>query len=114
MSSIKKNKKKKKVAEIPRVNMYETVPAEVKVYFGKFYVYSLIYILFFGVLYPWILMYYLNKIFTIFLFIGLVLLYGYIIYDIKKKTGKYISNWFFFLIILVIIAVSISVVRLVI
>ena len=26
----------------------------------------------------------------------LVILYGYIVYDIKKKTGKYISNLFFF------------------
>ena len=113
MSSIKK-KKKKKLVEPPRVSMYDTVPDDIKMLFGKFYAYSLLYLVFFGILYPFILMYYLNKIFTVILFIVLVVLYGYIIYDIRKKTDKYTSNLFYFLIVLVFISVSISIVRLVI
>ena len=112
MSSIKK--KKKKVVNTPKVSLYESIPDDVKMAFGKFYAYSLLYILFFGILYPWIIMYYLNKIFTVILFIVLVVLYGYIIYDIRKKTDKYTSNLFYFLIVLVFISVSISIVRLVI
>ena len=64
MSSIKK-RKKKKLVEPPKVSMYDTVPEDIKMLFGKFYAYSSLYILFFGILYPFFLMYYLNKIFTI-------------------------------------------------
>ena len=60
MSSIKK-RKKKKVVEPPKVSVYESIPDEVKISFGKFYSYSLIYIVFFSLLYPLILMYYLNS-----------------------------------------------------
>lgn len=112
MSSIKKKKKKK--IEPPKVSLYDSIPDDVKMAFGKFYAYSFLYIVFFGILYPWILLYYLNKIFTIILFIILVALYIYIIYDIKKRTDKYTSNLFYLLILLVFIAVSISIVRLII
>lgn len=112
MSSIKKKKKRK--TEVPKVSLYDSIPDDIKMSFGKFYAYSLLYIIFFGILYPWILLYYLNKIFTIVLFIILVCLYGYIIYDIKKKTDKYTSNLFYLLIVLVFITISISIVRLVI
>ena len=61
MSSIKK-RKKKKLVEPPKVSMYETVPDDIKMLFGKFYAYSLLYIIFFGILFPWILMYYLNNV----------------------------------------------------
>lgn len=114
MSSIKKNKKKtkKKNIEVPDVTMYQSVPEDIKMLFGKFYVYSLLYIVFFGILYPVFLMYYLNNIFSILLIIVLVLLYGYIVYDIKKKTGKYISNIFFFLVALVVLTISLSIIKL--
>ncbi len=111
MSSI--SKKKKKNIEVPNVTMNQSIPDDIKILFGKFYVYSLIYIVFFGILYPLVLMYYLNIIFTIIMFIVLILLYGYMIYDIKKKTGKYISNMFFFLIILVFLSLSFSIIKLV-
>lgn len=112
MSSIKK-KKKRRLVEPPKVSMYESVPDDIKVLFGKFYTYSFVYIIFFGILYPLIFMYYLNKVFTIIMFIVLVLLYGYIVYDIKKKTGKYKSNIFIVFIILVLFSVSFSILRLV-
>ena len=112
MSSIKK-KKKRRLVEPPKVSMYDSVPDDIKILFGKFYTYSLIYIIFFGLLYPLILMYYLNKIFTVIMFIVLFLLYGYIVYDIKKKTGKYKSNIFILLIILVLFSFSFSILRLV-
>lgn len=112
MSSIKKNKSKKKNIEIPNVTSFQTVPEEIKVLFGKFYVYSLLYIIFFGILFPWILMYYLNNIFSIIMIFVLIILYVFIVYDIKKKTGKYISNLFFFLIALVVLTVSLSVIKL--
>ena len=111
MSSIKK--KKKKSVNIPDVTMKQSIPDDIKILFGKFYVYSLVYIVFFGILYPFILMYYLNKIFTIIMFIVLIFLYIYMIIDIKKKTGKYISTMYFFLILLVILSISLSIIKLV-
>ncbi len=113
MSSIKK-KKKRKLVEPLKVSMYDSVPDDIKVLFGKFYTYSLLYIVFLGILYPFILMYYLNKIFTIVMFIILVLLYGYIIYDIRKKVGKYKSNLFVIFIILVLLTFSFSILKFVI
>ena len=110
MSSINK-KKKKKLVEPPRVSMYDTVPDDIKMLFGKFYAYSLLYLVFFGILYPFILMYYLNKIFTIIMFIILIVLYIFIIIDIKKKIDKYKSNVFILFIILVLFAISFSIVR---
>ena len=112
MSSIKKNKKKKKSVDIPNITSNQAVPEDIKMLFGKFYAYSLLYIIFFGILFPWILMYYLNNVFSIIMIILLVILYGYIVYDIKKKTGKYISNLFFFLIALVALTTSLSVIKL--
>ena len=112
MSSIKK--KKKKGVETPNVTMYQSIPEDVKISFGKFYAYSLIYILFFGILYPWFLMYYLNTVFTIIVFIVLIILYGLMIYDIKKKTGKFISTMFFILIVLVLVSISFSIIKLII
>jgi hypothetical protein len=109
MSSIKK-RKKKKLVEPPKVSMYDTVPEDIKMLFGKFYAYSSLYILFFGILYPFFLMYYLNKIFTIVLFIMLIGLYGIIIYDVTKKKDKYKSNMFVFFIVLVMFAISFSIV----
>lgn len=110
MSSIKK-RKKKKVLTSPKVSMYDTVPEDIKLLFGKFYAYSSLYVLFFGILYPFFLLYYLNKIFTIVLFSVLVLLYAFIIFDIKKKIDKYKSNMFIFFILLVVFAMSFSVVK---
>lgn len=110
MSSIKK-RKKKKLVEPPKVSMYETVPDDIKMLFGKFYSYSMLYIIFFGILFPFFLMYYLNKIFSICLFIGLILLYGVIIYDIRKKIGKYKSNVFILFIILVLFTLSFSIIK---
>ena len=110
MSSIKR-KKKKKLVEPPRVSMYDTVPEDIKILFGKFYAYSILYLIYFGLLYPFFLMYYLNKIFTVCLFIGLTLLYGVIIYDIKKKIGKYKSNVFIVFIILVVFTLSFSIIK---
>ena len=111
MSSIKKNKKKKTMDNIPNVSLYETVPDNIKILFGKFYFYSLVYIIFFGILYPWILMFHLNKLFSVIMFLILIILYILIIFDIKKKIGKYRSNVFYVFIILVIVAISFSVVK---
>ncbi len=112
MSSIKK-RKKKKVVEPPKMSMYDSIPDDIKISFGKFYVYSMLYVLFFGLLYPYVIMFYLNKIFTVILFILLILLYGYIVYDTKKKTGKFISTMYFFLIMLVVLSISLSIIKLV-
>lgn len=103
-------KKKNKMSDI---NMYATIPEDIKLYFGKFYLYSLVYIVFFGILYPFFLMYYLNIVFSMIILIILALLYVYIIYDINRRTRKYISNMFFFLIILVILSLSFSFIKLI-
>ena len=112
MSSIKKRKQKK--VKIPKMSLYESIPDEIKMLFGKFYTYSLLYIIFFGILFPWILMYYLNIIFSMVMIVLLVVLYIYMIWDIRKKTNKFTSNLFFLCIVLVCICISISIVRLII
>lgn len=110
MSSIKR-RKKKKIIEPPKVSMYDTVPENIKMLFGKFYAYSFLYVLFFGILYPFFLMYYLNKIFTVVLFVILIILYGLVVYDILKKREKYKSNMFVLCILFVILNISFSLLR---
>ena len=111
MRKIMGNRKKKN--KMSDINMYATIPEDIKLYFGKFYLYSLVYIVFFGILYPFFLMYYLNIVFSMIILIILALLYVYIIYDINRRTRKYISNMFFFLIILVILSLSFSFINLI-
>ena len=111
MSSLKKKKKNIK-DKIPKVVMEETVPDDIKMVFGKFCAYSFLYVGFFGIIYPFFLLYYLNKLFSIGLIIVLVIFYGFIIFDTLKKAGKYKSNSFFLLIMLVFLVISLSVIKL--
>lgn len=112
MSNISKKKKELK-DKIPKVVMDETVPEDIKMVFGKFCAYSFLYVGFFGVIYPFFLMYYLDKLFSIGLIVGLIVFYGFIIFDTLKKAGKYKSNSFFFMVMFVVLVISLSIIRLI-
>ena len=112
MSNISMKKKELK-DKIPKVVMDETVPEDIKMVFGKFCAYSFLYVGFFGVIYPFFLMYYLDKLFSIGLIVGLIVFYGFIIFDTLKKAGKYKSNSFFFMVMFVVLVISLSIIRLI-
>ena len=112
MSNISKKKKELK-DKIPKVVMDEPVPEDIKMVFGKFCAYSFLYVGFFGVIYPFFLMYYLDKFFSIGLIVGLIVFYGFIIFDTLKKAGKYKSNSFFFMVMFVVLVISLSIIRLI-
>ncbi len=112
MSNISKKKKELK-DKFPKVVMDETVPEDIKIVFGKFCAYSFLYVGFFGVIYPFFLMYYLDKLFSVGLIVGLIVFYGFIIFDTLKKAGKYKSNSFFFMVMFVVLVISLSIIRLI-
>ena len=86
MSNISKKKKELK-DKIPKVVMEETVPEDIKMVFGKFCAYSFLYIGFFGVIYPFFLMYYLDKLFSIGLIVGLI------VFERPSTTAIAFSNF---------------------
>lgn len=100
------DKKKKKVEEIKK-----EIPEEIKVLFGKFYVFSFIYILFFLLLLPLVLAKHLNKVFLVLLFFWLIAFYVYMVIDVNKKRKNFTSSIFVFLIFLVVSSVLFSIVK---
>lgn len=105
-ASNKKMSKKEIMMQIKK-----SIPDDIKILFGKFYVFSFFYIIFFFGLYPfWIV----NKVswgFSIVLFIILILFYGYMIRDVLKKKGNFLSTLFVVLILLVVMGISFSVIK---
>ncbi len=91
--------------------MYKAVPDEIKIAFGKFYLFSIIYIVFFLGLYPFWLINYLND-FVCGLIVGfLTVFYIYMIMDTKRKVKTFISTFYYLLILIVFLAISFSVVK---
>ena len=102
-----KLKNKKNISK----EMYEAVPDDIKIAFGKFYLFSLIYIIFFLGLYPFVLIKYISD-FSCGLIVGfLTVFYIYMILDTKKKVKKFISTYFYILIFLVLLSISFSIVK---
>ena len=87
------------------------IPDEIKVAFGKFYFFSLLYIIFFLGVYPFILMNHISD-FSCGLIIGfLTVFYVYMILDTKKKVKKFVSTYYYVLIFIVLLSISFSVVK---
>ena len=101
-------KKKKEIKK-----QYKTeVPDNIKILFGKFYIFSILYLIFFLIIYPFVLIgrFSLLNLIAILIFLGLF--YLWIIIDVLKKKKEYSSNTFIILLIGVILAISLSIVKL--
>lgn len=106
-------KKKERKKELKKLYKNE-IPDNIKVIFGKFYFFSLLYLIFFLIIYPFVLIERFSLLNLLILLIFLSLFYIWIIIDVIKKKKGYNSNLFFLLIGLVILAISLSVVKLII
>ena len=89
----------------------DSIPNDIKVLFGKFYVYSLVLIIFFGIIYPFLLIDNISTISSIIILIVLFIFYSYIVYDVFKKRKNFNSSIFLILILLVISSFIFSVYR---
>ena len=77
---------KKKEKEIK-----SNIPDDVKVVFGKFYVFSFIIILLLSLLYPFVIINYFSIYSQIGFLIFVLLFYGYMVFKLFKKKGKFMS-----------------------
>lgn len=103
----KVNKGKKNISK----EMYDAVPNEVKVAFGKFYLFSLIYLIFFFGIYPFLIIGNINDFVSGLVFGFLVVFYIYMIVDTRKRTKTFASTYYYLLIFLVMLAMSFSIVK---
>ena len=87
------------------------VPGEIRALFGKFYLFSFIYIIFFGIIYPFFLLKRVSIVSSILIFILLIIVYIYMIDDVRTKKKTFFSNMYFYLIIIVFFVISFSLVR---
>ena len=101
---IKRNNKNKKIND--------NIPDEILMLFGKFYFYSFIYIIAFGLLYPLLIVPNVSLISLILSIVILLGLYVYIIYDVLKKSKGFKSSVFALFIVLVILSISFTIVKL--
>ncbi len=107
------SKKRKELKEKNRnnKNIKKEIPDNIKVLYGKFYVFSFIYIFFFLVVYPFILVNKIRYWASIMLFVLLGGFYIYMIWDVLKHKGRFNSTMFMVLILIVIMAISFSIVK---
>ncbi len=100
-------KKKKNTQEI----INEQIPDEIKVIFGKFYIFSLLYIIFFAGFFPFYFIYYVSLVSQILCVVLLTGFYVYIILDVHKKRKTFMSTIYMILIGLVFLSISFSIVK---
>lgn len=110
MGKISKEEKKKNRDKKNAIK--KSIPDNIKILFGKFYFYSLVYVLFFFVIYPVLLINKLSMVFSIILIMFLILFFFYMVYDVYKKKDKYMSITFVMLILIVLLGISFSVIKL--
>ena len=106
----KETKEKKNLKQI-KEKMNSQVPDEIKLIFGKFYVFSLIYVLFFGIAFPFYVMEHISLVSRIMQIVLLSLFYIYIVIDVKKKRKTFMSTIYIVLIVLVALSISFSIVK---
>ncbi|MBQ4030270.1 MAG: hypothetical protein II625_00830 [Bacilli bacterium] len=106
---MKKKEKSKKV--INEEVIKSQIPDEVKIALGKFYIFSMLYLIFFGVVFPFMLIDSISLVSQILAVIFLTGFYVYMLIDVKKKKMKFTSTLFVILTILVFILISFSIVK---
>lgn len=100
----KKNKEFKK-------EMIASIPDDIKIIYGKFTIFSIIYLIFFFIIYPFLLVDRISKIGSIMILVLMSLFYVYMIIDVWKKKKTYIADGYVLMIPLVIAAISYSVIK---
>ncbi len=101
---MKREDKKKQKREYRK-----NIPDEIKILYGKFIIYSFLMTLFFGFLFPFLLLDKISKISSFFLFLVLVLFYIFILIDVFRRRKTYHSTLFYILVFLFFSAVFYSV-----
>ena len=107
----KKKTKQKKV--INQETIHSQIPDEVKVALGKFYIFSMVYIIFFGFIFPFVLVDNISLLSQILSFVLLLGFYIFILIDVFKKKLKFTSTLFVVLIVLVFVLMSFSIVKMI-
>lgn len=103
----------KKVKNNNRREYKKKIPEEIKVLFGKFYVYSFVISLFFFIVYPFWLVKCLSKWSLIGILVVSFIFYLSILYDVKKKKKHFSSSIFMVLIFIVFSSFLFSLAKLV-
>lgn len=101
------NHKKKNISK----EMNKAIPNDIKVLFGKFYLFSVIYLIFFLIIYPFILVKIVTRLSSIILFCLLTVFYVYMIVDVQRNKKTYNSIFYVILITLVFMAISFSIIK---
>lgn len=102
-----------KVKNNNRKEYKKMIPEEIKVLFGKFYVYSFIISLFFFTIYPFWLVKCLSKESLVGILVVAFLFYLYVLCDVKKKKKQFSSSIFMVLIFIVFSSFLFSLAKLV-
>lgn len=91
----------------------ENIPKEVKVLFGKFYLFSILVYLFLFVLYPLFIVNNVSVVSNIFILILFPLFYLYMIIEVLRNKGKYGSSLFWLFVIIFVVTYVLMVVKIV-
>lgn len=103
---MKKKKSKKEKEELKK-----NIPNDIKILFGKFYFFSILYIIFFLILFPFLFKPRISLISSILIMILLALFYVYIVFDVLKKEKGFKSYLLSVFILLVLFAYSFSLIK---
>ncbi len=103
LSFIKRNNKNKKIND--------NIPDNILMIYGKFYFYSVAYMIIFGLFYPLLVIHRVSVISLVLSIVVLVSLYIYMIIDVIKKTKGFKSGVFSLFILLVILCFSFCIIK---
>ena len=85
---------KKVLKNIKESKLIEEIPDSTRVALGKFYLFSIIFTILMGIIYPFILINHFDFINLLLVLIVLYLFYIFIIFDTKKKKGHFSSVFY--------------------
>ena len=91
---IKDKINKKVLKNIKESKLIEEIPDSTRVALGKFYLFSIIFAIIVGIIYPFILINHFDFINLLLVLIVLYLFYIFIIFDTKKKKGHFSSVFY--------------------
>lgn len=92
----------------------DALPNEIRVLFGKFYVFSFILILFLGIIFPFLLVDNISLFSEIGILVFLFAFYVYVVIDVIKKKKSFTSTIFVLLIVLVLMCFIACIIKLII
>ena len=89
----------------------DNIPKEVKVLFGKFYLFSIIVFLFLFVFYPLFIINNVSIVSNIFILILFPLFFLYMVIEVLKNKGKYGSGLFWLFVVIFIVTYVLMVIK---